>query len=316
MVDNRSDVYVPEDRSRLMILERSDISVALESIKKDMVILIRNVSADEVDDLIHSIADGLGLAEDLSLQAGYVRLYRHRHNVGKYFMTVNERRDYQFVSPHSEGNRGQRMQLSSFYCHENSTDGGESILMNIDDASNAWPSLREKVRRGRLEPSRTLTQREALRARGEYGINFPEDLLREDDQVLKELETRVPGLSIVEALARPERAYSHILGSKVYVYWDTIASYDRDAAVQYMHLLKQCGLLKEPDGGLNVTEMDNQAPLRVWHSGASYSQLFKCKITIKLAPGDLIIQNNFTWAHAANNWSPGSGTRNIVASFA
>src|SRR5215469_12428472 len=124
MVDNRNEVYVPEDRSRLMVLERTDISVALESIKKDMVILIRNVSADEVDDLIHGIANGLGLAEDLSLQAGYVRLYRHRHNVGKYFMTVNERHDYQFVAPHSEGSRSQRMQLSSFYCHENSTDGG------------------------------------------------------------------------------------------------------------------------------------------------------------------------------------------------
>jgi hypothetical protein len=320
MVDTLSEVHVPEDRSRLMVLEldhhRADINVALESIRKDRVVLIRNVSAENTDEIIHGIADGLGLAEDLTLQAGYARFYRHRHNIGKYYMSVNERLDYQFVAPHCEGSRAQRMQLAAFFCYENSTDGGETILMNVDDASNVWPSLREKVRRGRLQQSKMLTQREILRARGQYGLNLPEDLVKDDDQIVHEQETTIPGLSVAEVLAKPERAYSRVLDTNRYVYWDTVASVDSDAAVEYIQLLKQYGLFKEPDGGLELNQMDSQAPQRIWRSGVGYSELFKCKITIKLAPGDLIIQNNFTWAHAVNNWSPGSGTRKIAASFA
>lgn len=320
MVDTRSEVNVPEDRSRLVVLEcarhRADINVALDSIRKDRVVLIQNVFADDADNVIHGIANGLGLAEDLSLQAGYVRLYRHRHNIGKFFMSVNERFDYQFIPPHSEGSTAQRMQLAAFFCYENSTDGGESILMNVDGSSKVWPSLREKVRRGKLLQSKPLTQREVLRARGQYALNLPEDLLRDDDQIVQEQETQIPGLSVVEVLAKPEKAHSHVLGSDMYVYWDTVSSIDIDSAVEYMHLLKQCGLLKEPDGGLDLKQLDSQASRRIWHSGVDYSQLFRCKITVKLAPGDLVIQNNFTWAHAANNWSPDSGTRNIAASFA
>jgi hypothetical protein len=30
----------------------------------------------------------------------------------------------------------------------------------------------------------------------------------------------------------------------------------------------------------------------------------------------LIIQNNLTWTHAVNNWSPGSGLRKVAAAFA
>lgn len=320
MVDARSEVYVPEDRSRLMVLghERcgTDISVAIESIKNDMVVLVQNVSAEEAENFVHGIADGFGLAEELALQASYVELYRHRRNIGKYSMSVNERLEYQFIPPHSEGGTTQPMQLASFFCYENSTDGGESILMNVNDSSDSWPSLREPRRRGRLLPPRILTEREVRRARGQYFLNLPEDLLRDDDQILSEQETGIPGLSVVEVLAKLEKVYSRILHSNLYVYWDTVSSGDIDAPVEYMLLLRQSGLLREPDGGLGLSRMDSQAPRRIWRSGVKLSELFKCKITIKLGPGDLIVQNNFTWTHAANNWSPGSGTRNVVASFA
>jgi len=303
-----------------MVLEHDghhpNVNDAVDSIRKDMVVLIRNVPAEETDGIIHAVADGFGLADELALQASYVSIYRHRHNIGKYSMSVNERLDYQFVSPHSEGSRAQPMQLASFYCYENSTDGGETIVMNVDDASNAWPSLRERVRRGKLLPGKTLTEREARRARGQYRLNLPDDLLRDDEQVVDEQETNVPGLSLVEALAKPQKAHSRVLDSGLYVYWDTVASADIDSAVEYMHLLKDCGLLREPAPSLDVSQMDTQAPQRIWRSGVGYSQLFKSKITIKLAPGELLIQNNFTWAHAANNWSPGSGTRKVSAFFA
>jgi hypothetical protein len=320
MVDTQTKAAVPEDRGRLVVLQhghdRSNINVALASIKKDMVVLIRNLSADESEHVMHAIAGGFGLAEELALQASYVELYRHRHNIGKYSMSVNERLDYQFIPPHSEGGRTQPLQLAAFYCYENSTDGGESILMNVADSTSAWASLREPVRRGRLLQPRELTERELRRARGQYFLNLPNDLLREDDQVLEEQETKIPGLSVVQALAKIEKAHSRVLDSNLYVYWDTVSSADFDSAVEYLQLLKQCGLLKEPDGGLDLNRLDSQGTRRMFHSGVTFSELFKCKITIKLAPGDLIIQNNFTWTHAANNWSPGSGIRNIAASFA
>jgi hypothetical protein len=324
MADTRQEVSIgvniPEDRNRLVVLEcdrhRSDINTALDSIRKDQVVLIRNVFADEADGVIHGIANGLGLAEDLSLQAGYVRLYPHRHNIGKFFMSVNERLDYQIVTPHSEGSTAQLMHLAVFYCYENSTDGGESILMNVDASSKVWQSLREKRRRGKLLPSKTLTQREIMRVRGQYALNLPYDLLKDDDQILQEQETQIPGLSVAEVLAKPEKVHSRILGTDMYVYWDTVSNIDRDSAVEYWRLLKQWGLLKEPAGGLDLDHLDTQTPFRIYNSGLDFSQLFKCKITVKLTPGDLIVQNNFTWTHAAANWSPGSGTRRVAASFA
>jgi len=86
--------------------------------------------------------------------------------------------------------------------------------------------------------------------------------------------------------------------------------------VSTQHCLRESGLLKETLEGPTVGMMDNAADRRVWNSGVSFAGLFKCKITRKLRPGELIIQNNFTWTHAASNWFRGSGTRRIAASFA
>jgi len=33
-------------------------------------------------------------------------------------MSVNERNDYQFIPPHSEGNHLMNMQLAAFFCYE------------------------------------------------------------------------------------------------------------------------------------------------------------------------------------------------------
>ena len=95
-----------------------------------------------------------------------------------------------------------------------------------------------------------------------------------------------------------------------------MASIDHDLSSAYTRLLKQWGLLKQPSNGSQVYELDNAAGRRVWRSGIDYSQIFKCRITYKLRPGDLLIQNNVTWTHSASNWSPDSGTRNVAAAFA
>ncbi|MDP9050378.1 MAG: TauD/TfdA family dioxygenase [Acidobacteriota bacterium] len=319
MANDEDELVIPEEPGRLRVVEHNEgeieLDLLLQSLREDLVVLIRNVSPEQADRFMYDVADRFRLSDSLKLQAGFAGFAGHRHNIGKYFMSVNKREDYQFVPPHSEGSSFIGMQLASFFCYENSTDGGETILMNTDDSSEAWQSLREKARRGRIGP-KPLTQQEILRARGLYRLNLPTDILREDDQVLEESRTEFPSLTVVDVLAKPQRFHSSILDRKLYVYWDTIGSIDKDSAPQYARLLRQCGLLKEPKGGLQVHQMDSSAQRRIWHSGVSYAGIFKCKITCKLEPGDFIIQNNLTWTHSANNWSPDSGTRKIAASFA
>lgn len=319
MVIRQTEMQIPEDSSRLLLLEPTCGTLSLDSIldalRNDLVVLVRNISADQADHVIFDVANGLQLATALDLQACFATSLGHRHNVGKYFMTVNTRGDYQFIPPHSEGSSFSAIQLAAFFCYDNSTDGGESILMNIDGSSSMWPCLREFRRRGRLEPA-GLAPHETARVRGLYQLDMPADTLREDDLVLKEHATSIPGLMLFDVLAKPVKTYSHILGTKRYAYWDSIGSIDFDSAKEYVQLLRECGLLKEPYPSVSLSAMDYTHPRRVWHSGVRFEQLFKCKVTHKLTPGDLIIQNNITWTHATSNWSPNSGKRRIVAAFA
>jgi hypothetical protein len=312
---------VPEDTSRLRVAEydsrRINVQSALSLLREDCVVLVRKVGPDQADQVVSDVAEGLGLSDSLKLQAAFATFKGHRVNVGEYFMTVNNRNDYQFIPPHSEGNSFVNMQLASFFCYENSTDGGETILMNLDpDASHeVWGRLREKVMRGRVG-DRQLSRQELLRARGLYNINLPADTLKPDDQILREYVTEFPGLTVVDVLAKPQRAHSCILDRDLYAYWDSVGSIDVDSAPQFESLLRSCGLIREPAGGLKLQELDNAANRRVWSSAVSYKDIFRSKLTVRLEPGDLIIQNNLTWTHSASNWSPGSGTRSIAACFA
>lgn len=312
------EVRVSEDRTSLKIMDGGphvDLPVILDSLRQDLVVLVRGLSHAEADQLMSRIADGFGLQENLELQAGFAAHMGHRQNMGQYFMTVNTRSDYQFIPWHSEGNSFTRTQLAAFFCYENSTDGGETIVMNIDDSSDVWPLLREKLKRGRI-PSRSLLPREIARVRGLYQLNMPADVLQDDDRVLDEKPTDIPGLTVLTVLASPRRTYSRMLGRDSYTLWDSIASIDSDSADQYAAMLTASGLLKQPPDGRSIRQMDNTAPRHVWSSGVDYAKLFKCKLTLKLNEGDFVIQNNITWVHSASNWSPGSGTRKIAASFA
>jgi hypothetical protein len=318
MSDFQCELGVPEDPSRLAIIKSGleiDAAVITKHLRFDQVVLIQEIRAEQADNIIRDVADELGLSDSLKLQAAFAGIQNHRHNIGKYFMSVNSRTDYQFISPHSEGNSTSNMQLASFFCYENNTDGGETILMNVDESNNIWDSFREQVRRLRLGSS-PLTQREIQRVKGMYKLSIPESLLKDDDEILHESKIASPDLTLLEVLAKPRKSYSRILNRELYVYWDSIGSIDFDSGTEYFNLLKACSLLREPDGGLELSAVDNAARRRVWRSGVKYAQLFKCKLTRRLAPGDLILQNNMTWAHSANNWSPNSGVRKIAASFA
>lgn len=149
-----------------------------------------------------------------------------------------------------------------------------------------------------------------------YQISIPESLLSEDDVILEEQPSPIPGTKVYDALSKLVPTYSSILEREVMVYWDDVASTDFDSAEGYFHLLQSSGLLKLPQGQMQIKDLDSESSRRVWRSGISYETLFHRKITLKLCSGDLVIQNNLTWTHSAANWTPGSGRRTIVAAFA
>jgi hypothetical protein len=318
-MDLGSDYGVPEDESRLEVVQCSgggdDIDAVVIALKNDQVALVRGLDQANADAFLSTVTAQLGLQEQLALQTGFASIRGHRENVGKHFMTVNRRADYHFIPCHSEGSHAVGMQLAAFYCHENTTDGGATVLMNVDSTSPHWQKQRELVTRvdlGGTKPSRG----DVARAKVAYGINILEDLIQPADQIVKELPSAIPGVRVLLALTPARKAYSAILDRHVHAYWDTVASVDFDSGKEYMKMLQACGLLKVPQAGADIAVLDNAHERRVWSSGVDFESLFKAKLTHKLAPGELVILNNTTWTHSTSNWTPGSGVRNVVGAFA
>lgn len=310
---------IPDGSDKLDVVNDLDrtrrVNSIVSSLRNDHVALINGLNPNQADDLILDVAKVLDLEEELELQAGFADFLGHRSNVGKYFMTVNRREECQFVPPHSEGDSFAEMQLASFFGYENSTDGGETILMNVDSTSDVWGSLREETNRAILG-GRPMSQNDIRRARALYQIQLPKDTLKEDDEILSEYQSEIPGLTIARVRAKPRKTYSTILRRELHGYWDSIASIDHDNATEFAELLKQCELLKQPANALDIAELDSQSERRSMRSGAVFTKLFTRKIMYKLKPGDLVIFNNVSWTHATNNWSPGSGVRRVAAAFA
>jgi hypothetical protein len=315
-LNNEKNSRIPENKSMLKIITTDvpnfGISSIVEGLKEDKVILLKGITSKKADEIITEVADKFGLAQALEIQAGFASLHGHRENVGEKFMTVNKRDDFQIIPPHSEGTRFSNMQLASFYCYQNTTDGGETILLNTDDEAVSWSSLKElgwKVDIG----NKVLTPTEIFAAKSMLQIEVPRDLLKKTDVIVSEESIPVPGVKLYSALSCVEKTLSVILNRDVNVYWDNVASVDFSSADEFFKLLKCTGLLKPAPSGI---EMDNCSGRRVRTSGILYSDLFKNKITHKLQEGELVIQNNLTWTHSTNSWTPGSGVRKVVAAFA
>lgn len=310
---------VAEDLSRLGTIRHESTprsaQFACDALRRDSVTLLREVDHEDADAIVHEVAERLDLAEQLEIQAGFADFRGHRKRANQYFMTVNSRSDYQFIPPHSEGTSAVGMQLAAFYCLENTTDGGASILMNVDSESPAWDRLREVVYRG-ISRGGPLTREAILRARAVYGLETTANALDPDDEVLAREDSGIPNLDVYRVLARPKPIRCRILDRDLFAYWDSIASHDFTSGEEFLGLLRASGLLRNADAQSSVETLDNAYQRRVWSSGVAYTALFKCKLTVKMAPGDLIILNNITWTHATSNWSPGSGVRQVIAAFA
>lgn len=308
---------IPEDPSRLVMLGLGALDVSVKkivsSLKEDYVVLVRHLDDVEADNLMLSVCEKLGIRGSLEVQSTFASSLGHRQNVGKYYMSVNRRGEYQFVAPHSEGGSFTNLQLASFYCYENSTDGGETILMNVDQSSNVWGNLRERVRRGKA--TRALTSAEVRKLKVVARLSMPEDSIKDSDEVLSQNEIS-PHFTVYDVLAKPTNSYSKLLERDVYSYWDTIESVDCDSAIEFEYFLRQHGLLMLPSGGLDSKDLDDSVDRRIRSFGSRYNDIFKCRLTRKLQPGEFIIQNNMTWCHSVSNWTPGSGVRKVVAAFA
>jgi hypothetical protein len=295
--------------------EEPSIEAALAALRNDQVILFQDLGIEKADSIIEQVALGLQLLEGLEVQAGMVPLYGHRQRVSKYFMSVDKRSDYQFILAHSEGQQRADIQLAAFYCFENSTDGGVTILLNTNDTSDVWSKLREVTLKIDL-CAKVPSPAEIAQARVMHKITIPDDVVSERDQILNEEPTVIPGTRTFKVLAVPRKTRSRILGIDLNVYWDNISSTDFDSALEYLRLVERHGLLRQPSPKLSISELDDTQSRKTWHSGVTYEDLFKATIVRKLAPRELIIQNNLSWTHSCSNWTPGSGKRNVVAAFA
>lgn len=310
---------VPENPMRLVAIEpRSTKACANEvvaALRQDNVALVRRAGPSSADDILELVTLSLDLHDQLVLQAAYASSLGHRSNVGKYFMTVTERGHYRFVPSHSEGYRRVNMQLAAFYCYENSTDGGVTILQNVDSDSGAWSAMYEVITKVDLGVKR-LSAPDVAHLKLNYNLNPSEDIVQNDDIVLSERACDISGVKCFNVLSRVRKSSSSILKKDLNVYWDNVGSTDRQSSSEYARLLESCGLLKRPNDETSGVDLDHASHRKAWTSGVAYDRLFKAKLTLKLQPGDLIVQNNFTWTHSASNWTPESGTRRIVAAFA
>jgi hypothetical protein len=310
---------VPHDRDRLTLLDdhrsASLPDDIVRELKRDQAVLIGNVSPRASDDILAAAAERLGLLDQLELQAGYASLLGHRERVGKYFMTVNKRNSYEFNTPHSEGGRRSAIQLAAFYCYKNTTDGGFTILHNVDQQSRAWSVLRECMTKVDLCGKR-LSPSEIAMMKARHRIVVPDDTITPDDQILSELPPPLPGIRCYKVLAKTKKTRSRIVDADVSVYWDDVASVDYDSAIEYMSLLEREDLLRRPDPSSDVATLDYTRSRKVYSSGVAYKDLFRSMIVHKLAPAELIVFNNLTWTHSVSNWTAGSGERSVVAAFA
>ena len=284
------------------------------AIKLGRVALVQGVGPDAADRIIGKVADRFGILDSLEIQSGFAGIQGHRENIGRYLTTVNRRPDYGFLCSHSEGQRNMVVQIACFYCYENTTDGGVTILQSTDPNSSEWSLLREVTIKLDL-CGRTLSRTDVAQARALFGVILPDDILSDRDEVLRERESPFSGVRFFDTLSPLTKAYSVVSEQHVYVCWENVSAADLDSTKQFMQLLRNCELLREPVGR-DISKLDYSYSRKVFSSGMAYEKLFTSRVIRKLRPQEFIIFNNMLWTHAASNWTHSSGIRKLAAVFA
>jgi len=296
------------------VQDRNLLPPELGALDDDQIALVRNVEPEHADRIVLNVATHLGLAESLEIQAALAGVLGHRHQVGKHFMTVNPRSEYQFIPPHSEGGTFTALKLAAFLCHANTTDGGATALMNVNPESEKWEGMRELLMRGKMRGG-ALSPRDAWLAKVRYKLMMPGGEPKADDVILKEYESDIRDLTLLDVLAPLERTYCEIQRRELHSLWDSVGRIECGIGREFEELLRKHDLLREPRVRSDI-QLDYDAQSRVWDSGSSLTELFRSMVIVNLSPGDLLVQNNLTWAHGVSNWTPGSGVRDVAAAFA
>ena len=318
--EKTENFWVAETKDKLSIItapcNEEKVRLMADELKQDNVVLMRGLTSEQADDAIKQLAEYLHLSSELEMQAGLADLFGHRKKLSKYYMTVNKRRDYQCITPHSEGASFQNLQLVSFFCHENTTDGGTTLLLNVDDNAQVWEQLREVSLRAKL-PNRALTKAEISEIKMRYQVELPRDTFAEGDQLLSTKPTHIPGLEICDVLAKPRKTFSQILGKEVFAYWSSISRFDSDSLADFKALLQGKEMYKTPPGDPSSPNYDDGfTDKKIHSSGVAYEQIFKGMLMLDMKPGDFVVMNNLTWAHGVSNWTPNFGSRTIAAAMA
>jgi hypothetical protein len=309
---------INEDPSWLLIESKDNpllCQAAIEALRADMVVLVHKLGISEAEGILDQVTTALDLRDSLKIQSRFATMLGHRENISESFMTVNSRGAYQFIPVHSEGSRSAGIQLASFYCVDNSTDGGDTILFHVDSRRSGWQRLKELARKIDVG-SQQLTTGQISVLKMRYNIAVPNDMIDENDTIIREIPSVFRELKVFEALTDTKTSLSKILNYPVNSYWDSVASIDHSCSKEYMSLLKEMDLLRQPAGGISLSQVDNSAPRKIWESGVVFEDLFQGIIHRRLGSGDIIFYNNLTWAHSATNWTPDSGVRTVIAAFA
>ncbi|MCF6442196.1 hypothetical protein L1077_22475 [Pseudoalteromonas luteoviolacea] len=302
---------------KLVILHDYTLSKYLidivDSLKQDKAILINDVSFKDANKLMLELAKIFNLQDSLELNSNFSSTLEYRQKVGKYFMTVNKRKDYQFVAPHSEGSSKLGIQLAAFYSVDNTTDGGETVLFKTNHSSDCIKGLKENLAKGKI--LKKLSSADLTKIKILSRLSFPEDALTDGDEVLSEKEYK-EGFVYCETLVKTRAVKSVILNKEVYPYFDSIERIDSDSPQEYLTFLKNVSLFKEPESDFDFSLIDDSHHNRIGSFGSKYNELFEGVLIKKLTKRQMLICNNLTWCHSVANWTPGSGVRKVVAAFA
>mgnify|MGYP002525047567 FL=1 len=238
--------YAGADRQLMLSDDDWDLAGVEGALRRDSVVIVSGVTSERADAIVAEVAERFALGEQLKLQSAFASIFGHRENVGKNFMSVNRRGDYEYVTPHSEGTHSIGMQLASFYGLENTTDGGHTLLFNVNERSAEWPRLRAvKVKMD--AGGRPATQTEIVTARVRYGAYLPKDIMGPDDEVLEEIASSLPGRRFFKTLSPIAAGPMVTSGRTVMSYWDNIGSADRDACDGFIGILRDLDLLRLPE---------------------------------------------------------------------
>lgn len=296
--------------------DRSASGALVDALSRNQIVVIRPITFEAAGAVFADLADHFGVRDSYDVQMQHVvSMMAARDAVENVAVTVNKRGAYQLVQPHSEGDTTAPLELFALYCVQNAAAGGESVLSLVNqDADHSTLRAKEKaiLDRGLSRTELNVLRRHHLDAR---------TVIAGGEPFCRVLAAGAHG-DVVVRYAPLARSRSVVSGGNVVTYWDNVTVHDR-AFHRFNHaLLRDLGLLRSQDGAddysayLHVEDDSPWAPADTDSGGLEQtSRLFRCHVVHKMRAGDLLLVNNRTWTHAANNWSP-EDVRTLYAMYA